>query len=245
MLPPGILRTTMGLYVLEHDTHLSRWVENCGRLDIPYNVEQVRNLAHLVPAGGVVVNAGASLGDHALIYSQLVGSDGMVYAFEPHPLTAQALTLNMARLANVAVSSLGLSDVPRHARFACDPNIGASSVDPQGDVSVDLVTLDGWLLPILYRDRQRCDLIHLDAEGSEPQILRGARALLAEYRPAIVLEVCAVHLRRAGSSQAALLELLTELGYSIRPIPDYDHPDQWDGLALPTTGNARRMSRTP
>ncbi len=156
MLPPGILRTTMGLYVLEHDTHLSRWVENCGRLDIPYNVEQVRNLAHLVPAGGVVVNAGASLGDHALIYSQLVGSDGMVYAFEPHPLTAQALTLNMARLANVAVSSLGLSDVPRHARFACDPNIGASSVDPQGDVSVDLVTLDGWLLPILYRDRRFC-----------------------------------------------------------------------------------------
>src|SRR3990167_7992301 len=104
----GVIRTPMGLYVLEQDWILSRWVEQTGRLD--RGLEEVQLMAPYLSEGAVVVNAGASLGDHACVYSQVVGVTGHVYAYEPHPLTFQALQRNMARFNNVTVSPLGLGD---------------------------------------------------------------------------------------------------------------------------------------
>lgn len=229
MLPDGILRTPMGAYVLCEDTCLSRWVEKENRLDIATNVVEIASFAHLIPEGGVCVDAGASLGDHTITYSQIVGGAGRVYAFEPHPLTYEALLLNTVRLSNVFTSTFGLSDVAGRAQFVQDPNIGASCVADAGETTIDLVTLDGHLLPELTR----CDFIHLDAEGFEPRILRGGRTLIETFHPALVVEVCDKHLKRAGSSEVELLALLDELGYDVRPVPSHVEPELRDVICEP------------
>jgi FkbM family methyltransferase len=223
-----IQRTPMGLYVLRDDTHLSRWVERGHRLDTDANVAEIASFAHRIPAGAVVVDAGACLGDHAISYSQIVGSAGCVYAFEPHPQTFEALVMNMARLRNVACLPIGLSDAPGRVRFMRDPNIGASCVSDVGDVTVEVTTLDTFLIPRVMR----CDFMHLDAEGMETRILRGGRQVIERYHPLIVTEVCDAHLRRAGSSADELLGLLAEFGYTIHAIPGHDDPDLRDVLAV-------------
>ena len=93
-----ILRTPMGIHVLKDDTHLSRWIEREHRLDLDANIVEIAGGAHLIPEGGGGINAGAALGDHAVAYSQIVGASGHVYAFEPDPVTYEALRQNVARL---------------------------------------------------------------------------------------------------------------------------------------------------
>ena len=198
-------------------------MENEQRLDLAANLVEISSFAHLIPEGGVVIDAGACIGDHTVSYSQIVGTNGFVYAFEPHPLTYQALALNMARLNNVQAFRMGLSDRAGHEKFTLDPNIGASFISDAG-VLVETVSLDEFPLPKLLR----CDFIHLDAEGWETRILRGGRQLLAKFRPTLVVEVCDKHLRRAGSSEAELLALLDELGYNVRPVPSHVEPELRD-----------------
>jgi FkbM family methyltransferase len=223
----GIVRTKMGTFVLRGDL-LSSWVERENRLDIHDNIVEIACFAHYIPEGGVVIDAGACLGDHTVTYSQIVGSKGRVYAFEPHPLTYEALDLNMARLNNVITVRAGLSDMTGSMQFVRDAaNIGASFVSDAGDVTVEVVTLDEYLFDLTH-----CDFVHLDAEGLETRILRGGRALIEKFHPTLVVEVCDKHLRRAGSSEAELMALLAEFGYRVLPIPSHTEAELRDVLAV-------------
>ena len=78
----------------------------------------------------------------------------------------------------------------------------------------------------------RCDFLHLDAEGWEPRILRGARSLIEACHPVIVVELCDKHLRRAGSSEVELIGLLQSFGYVIRSIPEHNEPELRDVLCV-------------
>lgn len=227
----GILRTKMGTYVLRDDTCLSRWVENECRLDLNANIVEIASFAHLIPEGGVVIDAGACIGDHAVTYSQIVGPHGVVYAFEPHPVSCDALRLNVARFRNVRVIECGLSDVNARASFSLDPNIGASfatDAPVNGGASIDVARLDD--LGFLFSTR--CDFMHLDLEGFETRAFRGAQNFIATFHPTLVFEVCDKHLRRAGSSEAELLGLVAEMGYRVLPIPSHTEPELRDVLAV-------------
>jgi len=231
-LPAGVIRTPMGVYVLQEDLLLSRWVEQANALDLPSNLREIASFAKYIPEGGVAIDAGACIGDHTITYSQLVGSRGHVYAFEPHPVSFEALRLNMARLTNVQVYPMALMDDNQVSNMQCDPsNIGASFMTQDGGTPVPCVSLDRFLLPHLTQ----CDFIHLDAEGYEPRILRGAGNLLLMYRPVMVIEVCDKHLRRAGSSEEELLSLIATFGYDVHPIPEHTEPELRDVLCLPRT----------
>ncbi len=226
---PGLRRTTMGVYVLEADVVLSRWVEQQHRLDIQMNIDEVAAFAHLIPEGGVVINAGACLGDHTVIYSQIVGASGHVYAFEPHPVTYEALRQNVARLSNVTTYQIALGRTNELRHLTPLPNVGASFLSPDGEYIVECRRLDQVLLPILTR----CDFLQLDAEGLEPAILEGAAALIERFRPVLVVEVQDGYLQRNGTSEAAFLEQLAGLGYVVSPIAGQRTEGERDMIAIP------------
>jgi FkbM family methyltransferase len=66
----------------------------------------------LLTPGATVVDAGANFGHYALTAANIVGSDGQVIAFEPHPGTYDLLAANAALLAtdNLTTIQAGLSD---------------------------------------------------------------------------------------------------------------------------------------
>jgi hypothetical protein len=65
------------------------------------------------------------------------------------------------------------------------------------------------------------DLVKLDLEGAELRALRGARRLLAERRPALLIELEPGHLERQGGSVAELESLLEGAGYvAFEIVPD-------------------------
>ncbi len=231
-LPHGIIKTKNGDYVLEQDTHLSRWVEQHGRLDIAW--EEIQLVKKYIPLGGVVIDCGACLGDHSKTYSQLVGVDGCLMAFEPHPLTYRALKLNSERWfpINTRCYNVALGARPGVAYFLAAPNIGASQVwdkeCPQS-VEVEVMTIDQVTMTL-----GRLDFIHLDAEGFEPFILEGGKGALSRFRPVMLIEINQPCLARLGKSESDVRSILTELNYDIREFNGTpERNPQRDILCLP------------
>lgn len=228
----SLIRTRMGIYVLSDDDSLSQEVIARHSLETSEALRDIAQVAPLIPEGGVVIDAGASIGDHTVLYSQIVGPEGEVHAFEPHRDSYEALHANTERLINVSTYSCGLSNYDGMTMLAVTPNVGASFMTDHASEwptqLVSLRTLDGLLLPSL----ERLDFIHLDAEGYEPKILNGAEKLISKFRPILLIEVQDAWLRRAGSSKEALLAQITALGYGIAPITA--NPEQFDVLCLPS-----------
>jgi hypothetical protein len=77
-------------------------------------------------------------------------------------------------------------------------------------LDVTVIPLDD-LLPSIGRSRPV--LIKIDAEGSEFDVLEGARRIIAASQPAIMVELNPWSASSAGRRPRDLLDLLTELGY--------------------------------
>jgi hypothetical protein len=91
-------------------------------------------------------------------------------------------------------------------------------------VPVEVTTLDAF-----FDEHERApNFLKIDVEGHELAVLNGARRLLEQYRPTILVECEARH--RADSDVRPVFELLQSLGYegsffdrrSRRPLGEFD-----------------------
>lgn len=165
----------------------------------------------LLPDDGVFIDAGANWGCFALLAALRPGFRGQVIAIEPAPRPADDLAALIAAL----IAPLGLPIQPlRLALGEADGEAllsqplmtgGASLVEPDAGTPVPVRRLDGLGLPDPH-------LIKLDVEGAELAALRGAAAILARHRPAIVME-CRTD--TPGGDWATPLHLLAGHGYRI------------------------------
>jgi len=217
--------------VIENDTHISKWVQQAKTIEIAKDWP-ISLYKHLIPQGGVVVDAGAFIGDHTVTYAKLVGGSGKVYAFEPNPIAFECLKYNTRNL-GVACYQAGLGDdVLRGLSVVQDANSGASHLALSDTREVIIKTLDNEL-----KHEGRLDFIKMDVEGFEVFALEGARSLIRRFRPVMFIEVNPGALNRAGTSWQALYAIIGELGYSIRIVPhtakdgdaQYDILCQWNG----------------
>jgi FkbM family methyltransferase len=208
-IPAGLLKTPAGIYVLKEDSHLSRWVEADGRLD--HARGEIEHFKPYIPKGGIVIDAGASLGDHTITYAELVGEKGVVFAFEPNPLPFLALRKNMEKFCQVSALNFALSDREGVARMQLNLCAGMAHITDRedGTEACKCVTLDEQLghLP-------RLDFIHLDVEGYEAKAIIGGRLLITNFRPVIVIEVNKMCLDRIGATEDELRFLCADMNYT-------------------------------
>lgn len=159
--------------------------------------ERDRALAgHLVSAGDLVVDIGASIGAYTRFLSEKVGPKGSVYSFEPNPSTFDFLSYNVAalKLANVKLFNFAVSDeaasaelkIPRY-RWGAECHYDArldGPVKPEWrSVTVKTGTLDSVL------EDQTVSFIKCDANYHELACLRGATRVIARCHPAMLIEV--------------------------------------------------------
>ena len=114
----------------------------------------------------------------------------------------------MNRYENVQVENKAVAERMGRAsigRRDDDPLTSESALMEEGSLTVDTVNLDDYFAP-----EQRVSFVKIDVEGAEALVLRGMRRILETDRPAIVMEV---HTREATQTQ-----LLSNLGYDVRPI---------------------------
>jgi FkbM family methyltransferase len=152
-------------------------------------------LRKLIHPGFIVLDIGANFGVFTKLFSQLVGPQGFVIAFEPVPQTFRTLAAGIERYhrSNVQAKNEAVSDhegavlmaVPQYEENAGDNLYQASIVDSSQSpnaFTVKSVTVDSLQL-------SRVDFIKIDVEGHELEVLHGSRRTLEQHHPTLMVEV--------------------------------------------------------
>ena len=118
-----------------------------------FSDSEVEIFRKLCGTNDVIVEVGANIGTHTLALSQIVGSNGRVYAFEPQRVVFQTLCANLAlnSITNVECFQLTVSSEKGHVllpelRYDVEGNFGSVCIDnfDQG-TKVPKVVLDDFL----------------------------------------------------------------------------------------------------
>jgi FkbM family methyltransferase len=147
-------------------------------------------LDEIVPPGGTAVDVGANQGFFAYAFSRIVDR---VEAFEPNPdyaAFARAMLGRRARVHQVALSNAGgwaqfavpLSDAGEALHLGGSLKGAAVEAANAERFEVEVRTLDSYGFPEVRA-------IKVDVEGSEMDVLEGARETILRDRPVLVVEL--------------------------------------------------------
>ncbi len=198
--------------------------------------DEIRFVRKLLQAGQTAIDVGANYGVYTLSMAGLVGPSGRIYSFEPDPATATLLRESTAinGYEQVEVIERAVSDSKRRSYFRIENNSELNrlldeSEAESSDGGVDVTTLDdcrkefGW---------GAVDFIKIDAEGQEPQVVRGAPGLLSEASPLVMAEY-----KHGQEINYAVIEEFNRLGYKtyrlipglmiLAPVLDPAHVDSY------------------
>lgn len=199
--------TDFGVAVVVDDWALSKYIINDRRLDV--SDDEISSLKPHIPEGSIVLDIGACLGSHSASYSKFVGPTGFVHSFEPHDIAYKCLEHNMKAYNNVATYNLALGSKEGTGSTVRLPNLGASRniLDVDGTVSI-------WTLDKVCRYFDKVDFIKLDVEGSEPEVLDGAKETINRFRPIMLIEVNKAQLEVRGMQRSEIYNRLNDLKYT-------------------------------
>jgi len=188
----------------------------------------VRNwLTDQLRPGSVFFDIGAHHGWMSMWALPLVGKDGAVHSFEPSPANLAILEWhrNINRFADWTIVPKAVSwedtaaarlflidsgDSPMNSLTAGVPGTPLMKGRDITTIPIQTVTLDTYCA----ETRTRPDLVKIDVEGAEGLVLQGARKLLSESHPTLILAVHPYWLPR-GQSPAQIRELLAAQGYAV------------------------------
>lgn len=194
---------------------------------------------HVRP-GMVVYDCGANVGYFSALLARLVGDGGRVYAFEPSPASLECLraAVELNGLSNLTVVPEGVWDERGTLRFRRGDEGASLVVDhvegvfgeaterddagPGSCIDIKVNSLDNF---VYEQGHAPPDFIKLDVEGAEGHAMRGARRLLAERRPGLLLEI-------HGEPGREVWSLLKELNYTATDISNGEVPQTADQFAV-------------
>lgn len=183
-------------------------------------------VTRFVRPGDVCVDVGAHEGYITLQLAKAVRDKGRVIAIDPDHRAIAKLSENCARnsFQHVIICNLALGDVAGICEFSFSKQLGYSSRFPndvakpliRSIANVDVKPLDQ-LLPDLgiTSDRHELSFVKIDAEGSEPLVIKGMYATLGQFKPVLWIEVNPESLGSAELSASSIQDPLLEHGYDL------------------------------
>jgi FkbM family methyltransferase len=190
-----------------------------------------RFMSKVLKPGMTAFDLGAHCGYFTLVMREAVGMQGEVHSFEPSPRTYRRLLTNIGRnkFANVSATEAALAAKEGTLTFhsftgerAAYSTLGHPPFPDSKQIEVRTTTLDHYAT---LHSISRIDLLKMDVEGAELDVLHGAHHLLETHAlKALIFEVNDAWLKPRGTSSAALLAYLRELGYLLYDLDEDGHP---------------------
>jgi FkbM family methyltransferase len=159
-----------------------------------YEHSESRALERYCLSGMCVFDIGANIGAHALKIAKLVGTNGLVYAFEPTEYASGKLRKNINLNPDLRVKAIkvALSDHNIKNQYV---NFRSSWLTKGGrkdfPCTVDFMRLDDWVAESF--DNQHVSLIKMDVDGNEFSIISGGSNLILRDRPIFIMEAISLH----------------------------------------------------
>jgi FkbM family methyltransferase len=155
--------------------------------------EEQEELAKHLKSGHVFYDLGANIGFYTTIAARIVGDSGRVYAFEPFPVSVEAIKKNgrLNNFTNIEVFSVAVGEKAGNTSFFLkELSAGHSLVQAEGSdgekIPVEIVALDSY---IQEKGLRPPDVMMIDIEGAEVLALQGMIETIAKYKPVILCEV--------------------------------------------------------
>ena len=180
-------------------------------------------LSSSIEEDAVILDVGAHVGAFSVMCSKRLNK-GLVISFEPNPKIFKLIKINvyLNGLRNVVPMNIALADYCGEAELSVmgDPAAGHLSPDLSGveNFEVQVRTIDDFCLE---RGIDRVALIKIHAEGSEMDILKGARNILTDNN--LNLAISSAHLRSINI-QRQICEHLLDLGFKVKIGGQPSHP---------------------
>lgn len=183
-----------------------------------YEPEILNVVERFLEPGDVAVDAGASIGFHTCFMSRLVGETGLVFAFEPH-LESFGFLANhvhlVNKLNNVALANIALwKETAEGMILYSVKDIGYSSLHRYKDGVYDEI-VRGAALDDLLGPEDHPRVIKIDTEGTEAEVLLGARKMLERGVDAVILELNYFMMYQVGRSDKPIRAYMDMLGYDM------------------------------
>jgi len=137
-------------------------------------------LAAVARPGWTYVDVGAAIGQFTIFAASAVG--GRVHAFEPSAANLDTLRANVARngvAERVAIHRMALSNRAGEAEFSTARNPFLSRLDAASPLPAERVPVDTLSDAVARLGIERVAVLKINVAGFEPQVLEGARPLLA------------------------------------------------------------------
>ena len=172
--------------------------------------------------GDFVLDVGANIGFYTVLFSEWVGKEGKVFAFEPDPDNFELLkkNINANGCRNVIAIQKAVSDRSGQTKlFLNDENKGDHRIWNSGNkreyIEIETTTLDEHLRAY----PGKIDFIKIDVQGAEKKVLEGATTLFREnqYLEGF-LEFWPRGLKECGSEPAEFLETLSSYGFKLYEV---------------------------
>ncbi|MEN2981530.1 MAG: FkbM family methyltransferase [Thermus sp.] len=193
-----------------------------------FEPETVRYLRSRLGPGARVVDVGAHVGYYTRLFSDLVGPEGKVIAFEPEPTNYALLSRNLRRARNVLLLNLAVAHLEGHLDFFV-PSKGTRwsrlSLEQGQQVDELLKEKSGGLIHhrVQVRPLGRVlqehglgqypiDLLKIDVEGAEIWVLQSLGELSNQVKE-VVCELAPENLRAFGYGVEDLFLSLHGLGF--------------------------------
>jgi FkbM family methyltransferase len=223
--PKTIRRIQVGplrgmVYRVSDITGLSPWYSGSER-------EHQRAFKRLIKPGDLVIDVGANWGIHTLYLSKLVGPTGQVLSFEPFPNALEELKWHVKAndCRNVRIVSKAASDEEGDAAFTVggSAQTGGLTEVITGSLGDERLRVKTERLDTVWDGLTgRVKLIKIDVEGAETKVLLGARRMIAEQKPYLVIDL------HTPEQDVSVGGLLSEWGYNLTRLsgPPILHPER-------------------
>lgn len=229
-------KTNEGFYVIEHDTHAGKWVEEYKGLDKihlnEFALHDVSNdlksiLQHL--GDGAILDIGANIGCHSYKYSKICDPKKII-AIDANIECIECLKGNIP---DCHIIHAAVTDKMGECTLNLNPNVGASNV--VDGVGIKTITLDAYE-PYLSNlvNNTPFTFIKMDIEGCEIDALKGAENFIKKYKPKMFIEVMTHCLERKNYTEKDLIDIIHKYGYFCIPCTlNRVNTIQYDILCIP------------
>jgi FkbM family methyltransferase len=191
-------------------------------------------LRRIVKRGMHVVEIGANVGLFMLLMARAVGPSGSVYAFECDPTLARIARDNLevnglSRVGTVDERAVSKASGELEFRAALKHRGGGTLVHglqqipelgetERETIVVHAVTLDQFAATY---DR-KIDFLKIDAEGAEPDIIRGGQSVFGNpaYPITVMMEFAPAFVRKGGMDPAIQLQELATTGFRFSRVDE-------------------------
>jgi FkbM family methyltransferase len=187
-----------------------------------YEVELTNVLTSHVTSGSTIVDIGAHVGLHTLMFSRRAGPTGRIIAVEPSPANARLLrehlSWNNCRNVKIVEAAVGDRKCDVNFTFRSDAtDSGAFANSLAYDIGGTTATVRMTTIDTICVDCQP-DLVKIDVEGAEMLALWGARDVLKRSALTLIVAIHPEAMRALGTSPAEVIEFLAGCGYEGRHL---------------------------